>query len=119
MDATSAGSNGGHSIQQASIVVPKYHIRAVLRRRTDPDPFVLGDVVIDYRRHQVTVAGHKVDLPATEFELLRVLSDAEPPTPRPALSLLTLAGAHSPKRTACIGPPSAGIMLCTRRRFRA
>ena len=49
-------------------------VRAVLRRRTDPDPFMLGELVIDYDRHEVSVGGRRVDLTATEFELLRVLS---------------------------------------------
>ena len=45
----------------------------MLRRRTGPGPFVLGELVIDYDRHEVTVAGRRVNLTATEFELLRVL----------------------------------------------
>ena len=49
-------------------------IRAALRRRADPQPFVLGDLAIDYDRRQVTVAGRPVALTATEYELLRVLS---------------------------------------------
>ena len=49
-------------------------IRAALRRRTDPDPFVLGALAIDYDRRRVSVAGRPVTLTATEFELLRVLS---------------------------------------------
>ena len=49
-------------------------IRAALRRRADPDPFVLGDLAIDYDRRRVTVAGRAVELTATEYELLRVLS---------------------------------------------
>ena len=49
-------------------------IRAALRRRADPEPFVLGDLAIDYDRRQVTVAGCPVTLTATEYELLRVLS---------------------------------------------
>ena len=49
-------------------------IRAVLRRRADPQPFLLGDLAIDYDRRQVTVAGRPVALTATEYELLRVLS---------------------------------------------
>ena len=49
-------------------------IRAALRRRADPQPFVLGDLAIDYDRRQVTVAGCQVRLTATEYELLRVLS---------------------------------------------
>ena len=49
-------------------------IRAVLRRRADPEPFVLGDLAIDYDRRRVTVAGREVELTATEYELLRALS---------------------------------------------
>ena len=49
-------------------------IRAVLRRHADPEPFVLGELAIDYDRRLVTVAGRAVNLTATEFELLRVLS---------------------------------------------
>ena len=49
-------------------------IRAALRRRADPQPFVLGDLAIDYDRRQVTVAGREVELTPTEYELLRILS---------------------------------------------
>ena len=49
-------------------------IRAALRRRADPEPFVLGDLAINYDRRRVTVAGRPVALTATEYELLRVLS---------------------------------------------
>ena len=49
-------------------------IRAALRRRADPEPFVLGDLAIDYDRCRVTVAGREVELTAAEYELLRVLS---------------------------------------------
>ena len=49
-------------------------IRAVLRRRADPEPFVLGDLAIDYDRRRVTVAGREVELTATEYELLHALS---------------------------------------------
>ena len=49
-------------------------IRAALRRCTEPDPFVLGELTIDYARRWVRVAGHNVELTATEYELLRVLS---------------------------------------------
>ena len=47
-------------------------IRAVLRRRSNPVPFVLGKIAIDYDRRRVTVAGRPVTLTATEYELLRV-----------------------------------------------
>ena len=49
-------------------------IGAALRRRAEPDPFVLRDLAINYGERQVTMAGRSVQLTATEFELLRVLS---------------------------------------------
>ena len=49
-------------------------VRAALRRHAGPEPFVLGQLAIDYERRQVTVGGEGVDLTATEYELLRVLS---------------------------------------------
>ena len=49
-------------------------IRAVLRRRADPARFVLGTLAIDYDRRRATVAGREVELTATEYELLRILS---------------------------------------------
>ena len=49
-------------------------VKAALRRRTEPEPFVLGDLAIRYEQRRVTMAGRPVELTATEFELLRVLS---------------------------------------------
>ena len=49
-------------------------VRAALRRRSKPAPFALGELAIDYDRRRVTVAGRPVALTATEYELLRVLS---------------------------------------------
>ena len=49
-------------------------VRAALRRRAEPEPFLLGALAIRYDERQVTVAGRPVALTATEFELLRVLS---------------------------------------------
>ncbi len=49
-------------------------VRAALRRRSNPVPFVLGDLTIDYDRRRVSVAGRPVTLTATEFELLRALA---------------------------------------------
>ena len=49
-------------------------IRAALRGKAEPEPFVLGDLVIHYDQRRVTVAGRPVELTATEFELLRALS---------------------------------------------
>ena len=49
-------------------------IRAALRRREEPEPFVLGELAIDYGQRRVTVGGEAVDLTAKEYGLLRVLS---------------------------------------------
>ena len=49
-------------------------IRVALRGRADPEPFVLGDLTVDYNQRRVSVAGDQVDLTPTEFDLLRVLS---------------------------------------------
>ena len=49
-------------------------IRAVLRRRAEPEPFALADLAIHYEERRVTMAGRPVRLTATEYELLRVLS---------------------------------------------
>ena len=49
-------------------------VRAALRRREEPEPFVTGELAIDYGRRRVTLAGARVDLTATEYELLRVLA---------------------------------------------
>ena len=49
-------------------------IRAALRRRSNPVPFVLGELAIDYDRRRVSVAGRPVTLTPTEYDLLRVLA---------------------------------------------
>ena len=49
-------------------------VRAALRRQSEMEPFVLGDLAIQYERREVTVADHPVRLTATEYELLRILS---------------------------------------------
>ena len=49
-------------------------VRAALRRRAEPDSFVLGDLAIDYDRRRVSVGGRAVTLTATEYDLLRALS---------------------------------------------
>ena len=45
-----------------------------LRRRTDPAPFVLGDLAIDRPRRRVTLAGRPLRLTAIEYRLLHALS---------------------------------------------
>ena len=58
-------------------------VRAGLKRRTasglisPPQPYVLGDLSLDYAARRVSVAGGAVELTATEFELLQRLSTAE------------------------------------------
>ena len=55
-------------------------VRAALRRQADPyrieslEPYVLGDLTIDYAERRVMVAGRPVELTATEYELLCELS---------------------------------------------
>ncbi|MCY3598605.1 MAG: response regulator [Gemmatimonadetes bacterium] len=49
-------------------------VRAALRRVAGPKPFALGQLAIRYDARRVSVAGRQVQLTATEYELLRVLS---------------------------------------------
>ena len=51
-------------------------IRAALRRQDRPAAFVLGELRVRYDQRRVTVAGRTVGLTATEYELLRVLSQS-------------------------------------------
>ena len=49
-------------------------VQAALRRQEEPEPFLLGDLAIQYEHRRVTMAGRPVELTATEYELLRLLS---------------------------------------------
>ncbi len=49
-------------------------IRAALRSRAESNPFTLGELTINYDRRRVALAGRPLQLTATEYELLRVLS---------------------------------------------
>ena len=49
-------------------------IRVALRRQAEPESCLLGDLEIHYEERRVSVAGRTVQLTATEYELLRVLS---------------------------------------------
>ena len=49
-------------------------VRAALRRRKGPEPFVLGDLVIDHTRRRVSIDGQAVRLTVIEYELLHLLS---------------------------------------------
>ena len=52
----------------------KARIRVALRRRPEPEPYVLDDLIIYYEERRVSVSGRAIELTATEYELLRVLS---------------------------------------------
>ncbi|MCY4478856.1 MAG: winged helix-turn-helix domain-containing protein [Rhodospirillales bacterium] len=47
---------------------------AALRRHREPEPFVLGELAINHGPRRVTLRGEAVELSATEYELLRLLS---------------------------------------------
>ena len=55
-------------------------VRAALRRSTGPrwpepaEPYVQGDLTVDYAQRLVTLAGQPVELTVKEYDLLRVLS---------------------------------------------
>ena len=49
-------------------------VGAALRRRAEPEPFVVGELAIDYPRRKVTVGARPIELTATEYEVLRLLS---------------------------------------------
>ncbi|MCY3809035.1 MAG: response regulator [Gemmatimonadetes bacterium] len=49
-------------------------VRAALRGHAEPKQFRLGELSVDYTLRRVTVAGRPVELTATEYEVLRVLS---------------------------------------------
>ncbi len=49
-------------------------VRAALRRHAEPEPFVLGELAIDFAQRRVTVGEEDVHLTATEYELLGVLA---------------------------------------------
>ena len=49
-------------------------VRAALRRRAGPRRFRLGELEIVYDQRRVSVAGRRVELTATEYDVLRVLS---------------------------------------------
>ena len=48
-------------------------VGAALRRRADPNPFMVGELAVDYEYRRVSVAGREIELTATEYNLLRVL----------------------------------------------
>ena len=56
------------------IVKPFSPTELTARIRAAPVPFALGALAIDCDQRRVTVAGRRVELTATEYELLRVLA---------------------------------------------
>ena len=72
--AGAGGRRRGLRVKPFSPTELTARIRAALRRRSNPVPFVLGELAIDYDRRRVSVAGRPVTLTATEYELLRVLA---------------------------------------------
>ena len=49
-------------------------VRAALRRQVEASPFLLGALAIHYDQRRVTLDGKRLELTATEYELLRLLS---------------------------------------------
>ncbi len=49
-------------------------VQVALRGRIEPDTFVFRELTVVYSRRQVTLAGHRLRLTPTQFELLRVLT---------------------------------------------
>ena len=74
---------GGRRLYRQAPSLPRNlvaRIQAALRRRAapervePPEPFVLGDLHIDYSNRRVTVAGREVRLTATQYDLLAELA---------------------------------------------
>ena len=49
-------------------------IQAALRKQAGPETFILGDLAVHYEERRVTVGDRPLQLTATEFELLRLLT---------------------------------------------
>ena len=49
-------------------------VRAVLRRQANPQAFLLGDLAIRHELREVRIAGRRIELTATEYELLSALA---------------------------------------------
>ena len=49
-------------------------VKVALRGRAAPDTFAFRELTVVYSRRQVTLAGHRLRLTPTQFELLRVLT---------------------------------------------
>ena len=71
--ALEAGADD-YIVKPFSVTELTARIGAALRRRAEPYPFMLGELVIDYAHRRVTLGGCRLKLTATEYDLLRVLS---------------------------------------------
>ena len=60
--------------RQARPATPAASGQSAPRPAAGPGPFRLGDLAVDHKLRRVTVGGRRVDLTATEYELLRALS---------------------------------------------
>ena len=67
-------ATGAAAPRQVRPATPAASGQPALRRAPGPGPFRLGDLAVDHELRRVTVAGRRVDLTATEYELLRALS---------------------------------------------
>ena len=67
-------TGGPAAVRQVGPAGPTASVQAAPRRPAGPEPFRLGDLAVDHELRRVTVAGRRVDLTATEYELLRALS---------------------------------------------
>ena len=49
--------------------------RVVLKRKSQEEVITVGDIILDIKRREVTIAGKSIKLRTQEFELLRVLAE--------------------------------------------
>ena len=66
-------TGGPAALRQSRQAAPTGGVQAVPRPPAGP-AFRLGDLAVDHELRRVTVAGRRVDLTATEYDLLRALS---------------------------------------------
>ena len=67
-------SFGGFGFSLVARIQAALRLRAAPERVEPPEPFVLGDLRIDYANRRVTVAGEEVRLTATQYDLLAELA---------------------------------------------
>ena len=70
-DLATGGPAAPRGVRRAT---PAASVRAAPHRAAGLEPLRLGDLAVDHELRRVTVAGRRVDLTATEYELLRALS---------------------------------------------